>query len=67
MQVFRVYFLSAQSIIAAETIEASSPTEAATFGTSVAADSPWRRLNPDRLEVWQGDRFHQSAPLGFAQ
>jgi hypothetical protein len=57
---YRVYFLSAQSIIAAEMIEARSPTEAAAFGTRMVSSSPWRNLTPDRLEVWQGTNFYHT-------
>ena len=64
MRTYRVYFLSAESIIAAEMIEAHNPSEAAAFGTRMASSSPWRSLSPDRLEVWQGAKFYHTAPVG---
>jgi hypothetical protein len=63
MRTYRVYFLSAQSIIAAEMIEAGSPNEAAVSGTRMISSSPWRSLSPDRLEVWQGANLHHSGPI----
>jgi hypothetical protein len=63
MRTYRVYFLSAQSIIAAEMIDAVSPTEAATVGTRMVSSSPWRDLGPDRLEVWQGAKFYHTGPV----
>jgi hypothetical protein len=63
MRTYRVYFLAAQSIIAAEMIDAHSPSEAAAYGTRMAPSSPWRSLSPDRLEVWQGANLYHSAAL----
>ena len=63
MRTYRVYFLAAQSIVAAEMIEAFSPSEAAAFGRRMAPSSPWRSLSPDRLEVWQGAKLHHSAVM----
>lgn len=63
MQTYRVYFLSGTSIVAAEMIEARCHNDAARSARSAIGSFPWRKLNPDRLEVWQGTTFHHAASI----
>jgi hypothetical protein len=64
MQTYRVYFMRGNSIVAAEMVEARCHAEAADSATHAMGSFPWRTLNPDRLEVWQGATFHQAAVIG---
>jgi len=61
---FRVYFLQGGSIIAADDIQAATDAEAADAATQAIGSYPWARsLIPDRIEVWQGQKFRQSRPI----
>jgi hypothetical protein len=64
---YRVCPLSAGSIIAADAIEAPSPSEAAAIGARIVSSSPWHSLLADRVEVWQGANLQHSARYRPAQ
>jgi hypothetical protein len=63
MQSYRVYFMCGKLIVAAEVVEARGSADAANLATVASSGVPWRKLNPDRLEVWQGAIFHLEAAI----
>jgi hypothetical protein len=63
MQSYRVYFMYGKLIVAAEVVEALGAADAANLATVASSGVPWRKLNPDRLEVWQGAIFHLEAAI----
>jgi hypothetical protein len=62
MQSYRVYFMCGKLIVTAEVFEARGATDAANLAL-VSSAVPWRKLKPDRLEVWQGAIFHLEAAI----
>jgi hypothetical protein len=63
MQTYRVYFMCGQAIVAAEMVEARGHADAANVATGALSAVPWRTLSPDRIEVWQGAKFHLEAAI----
>jgi hypothetical protein len=64
MPAFRVYFLDGKSIIAADTIEAETDSDAAVRAVRAMSSYQWTgKLAPTGLEVWYGAKLQRSAPI----
>jgi len=64
MPSFRVYFLIGRSIVAADTIDTESHTDAAAAGAAGIGAYPWAKLPVNSLEVWERAAFRYAMQVG---